>query len=220
MAGKAEIYYKWTRLTVGVIIAAVILIFLFRQCGHSDNVGVAKSDTIKIRHDTVIHTVDTFISYVPTPYKVEVPTQVPVYIGPEPTYRYLPIDSFPPQVKKIISDYYSRKYYDTTLSIQYGTAHLKDTVYANKITGRGWSINQSIPEITNTITLREPKRNIVYLGAGIFGNLNTPFAGTEASISLKNKQDVIYNIKGMLLKNQSTLYGVTVLLPLRLKKRG
>lgn len=216
---KAETYYKWTKLTVGVIIAAVILIFLFRQCGHSGNVGVAKSDTIKITQVVTVHDTTTLLVDKPKPYKVTLHDTLEV--SGEPQYIYLPSNQYPPIVNNALQDYNSTKYYNDTFNVQYGYVIAKDTIRKNLIIGRSISLKQTLTDTTRTITVKEDKRNVWYLGGGAFGNLTTPFYGVQSSIGLTNKQDIYYGITGMLLlKSQQPMYGVEIKMPIHLKKKG
>lgn len=183
------------------------------RCTGNGN-GSTKTDTIKIVRDTTYILHDTTISYVPRPYKIEVIKDSLIFLEREPT-----IEDYPPMVKRWIENYNSRVYYDTTISVPYGSANIKDTLFKNRIVGRSFSLTQSIPEIKETITLREKPRVKGFIGLGLAGNIQTPLSQTEISFGLLMKNNSYYGIKGILQKEGTTLYGIEYKRLITFKKR-
>lgn len=197
------------------VIVTLIIVWFIRdlKCGR-DGGGNVKNDTILITRDTTYILHDTTIAYIPRPYKVEVIKDSIVWLERQPEFK-----DFPPIAQRWIEDYHTRKFYDTTLNVQYGTARIKDTVYKNRIVGVSFSLQQSIPEIINTITVSEKPRTVAYWGFSLAGNLSTPLAATEIDFGLKLKNGSYIGLKGMLLRNGEPLYGVQYMRPIRLRKR-
>lgn len=204
-------YFKY-----GSLLAIVIILVWFLNdlgCGRKGGTKIEYRDTIKVKIDTFYTDTNTTVTYVPRPYKIETTRDSIIYLERQPEYQ-----DFPPIAKRWIEDYHTKKYYDTTISIQYGTLNIKDTVYKNKIVGRKTEINQLIPKITKTITLSEKPRTVAYWGFSIAGNVSSPIAATEFDFGLKLKNNSYIGLKGMLLKDGQPLYGIQYMRAIRLRK--
>lgn len=194
-------YFKYGSLLVIVII--VVWFFNNFKCGRGGGSSKTTTDTIKIIRDTVIHRVDTLISYVPRPYKiVEHDT---LEIDGEPIVKWKEI---PASVMNAYKDYYSKKYYRDSFDIKFGKLYLEDTVYKNSLTGRSFRLVQSIPEITNTIIM-DKHRTKLYLGLSVAGNVKEPLSYVGADVSLLMKNQSIVGIQGGVLKGGNTIYGLS-----------
>ena len=167
-----------------ILILGVVFLLLLRKCEGG------KGQTItKVEYDTVFVTQKKDTSYIPQPYAV--------YLRGERITNfdtlYLPevvTDSTCLAYYEVLKDYFSRHYlYTDTVRNQYGYVAINDTITQNKIAGRGTSMNFTIPEITKTITLTQPKRNQVYIGANLLGNKSDVLKGYNVNLSLKTKQD-------------------------------
>jgi hypothetical protein len=94
---------------------------------------------------------------------------------------------------KIIYDY-SRVYsYSDTIRIDsLGYAYIQDTISQNKIQGRGFTANITLPTIKITNTLQPKERNQLYLG--FIGDLkhSNGQIGIGGSIALKTAKNTLY----------------------------
>lgn len=210
-------WFKWIVIAGGII--AVMYMFRECNCGNRGGSGRLENDTISIKHDTFYKdTGTTIVKEVPVPYKEEVPKYIPVY--EEGPIKYLPLDSFPPVVTKMLIDYSTTRYYHDSMDVQYGKLHVLDTLRNNKFIGkRSILLQQSIPEITKTITLREEKRTVGYIGFTVMGNKYTPIKLTQGSFGFKFKSDKYLGISAALIKDDEAVFGVETKLPIRFRKR-
>lgn len=221
---NGHIYFKYGSILVCVIILAWVLNDL--NCGGSGG-SRTKTDTVSITRDTIIYVHDTTISYVPKPYKVEKHIYEGSGIGESrtvdlPNDLNLMFDSLPPIVKNAYEDYYSKKYYDTTITqkSEYGSyfiVKVKDTLYKNAISGRSIGIYWESAAIHPTVTLREKPRTVVYGGLTVLGNRSTPLFATGAKLGFLAKNGRYYGGSYLLTKGGGSMYQVDVLLPIRLK---
>jgi len=210
MMSRGEQYFKW-----GVILVGIIVVWsLARGCNCGGTKTITKTDTISVRHDTIIHKIDTFVSYVPKPYKIvrhdtlEIETEIP----------HAEYDSLPAKVKQDLSDYYSKVFYKDTIPVKYGQLYTFDTVRYNRITGKGFGLDQSIPEITNTVTLQAPKRVTGYIGFTEIGSPTTPFYQIGASFYLQGKNQRIFGSGALIDKDGKLYWNAQYILKLSLHK--
>lgn len=124
---------------------------------------------------------------------VEVPTYVP-----SPPKIIKEIITLPADIDslEVIQKYYSRYVQNDTIDINdLGKAFITDIITQNKIESRTATFDIKIPEITETIYVKEKPKTKVFVGMG--GNLNintfTPQAG-YGSIMMTNKKDRAYSI--------------------------
>ncbi len=205
-------YFKYGAL----VISLLIIWFILRDlgCGMGNGGSKTTTDTLTIIRDTTYHQVDTFVSYVPKPYKViEHDT---LEIDGEPIVKWKEI---PTTVLNVYKDYHSKKYYNDSFNVKYGTLYLYDTVRGNSIVGKGFSLKQSIPEITNTIVVEKPRVK-GFLGVEVMGNRNTPIAYTGVSFSLLMKTNQMYSVKGGLLSGGNYMVGIEMKRLITFRKRG
>ncbi len=166
------------------LLTALVIVLLLRKCGHGgDTQPTIKIDTVyqKVKGDTVYVPKVSSIYYDRIKY---VPTNPDLIIDT----LYLPelIDTL-----SILKDYYAHVVYKDTLRNQYGYISVTDTISQNRIKSRQVKTALSIPEVTKTVTLTQPKRAQVYLGANFLGNQSDPLLGYNVNISLKTKRDRI-----------------------------
>lgn len=205
-------YFKWS---VALILG--VLAFIFgKSCNCNGGKAIVKTDTISVRHDTVIHSIDSIVSFVPAPYMViehdTLETDGPV--------TYYPIDKYPSAIQKMLTEYNATKYYRDSLQLRYGKVYVADTLRWNRITGQSITANLSIPEITNTITLQTqaPRRITGYIGGELIGNKGTPFYMAGLDLGIMGKKQKIFIAKAALDKNGNVWYGGQYLIPIRLHK--
>lgn len=197
------------------IICTIIVVWFLRDLKCNGNGG--EKEVVKIRVDTFWKKGDTVVRYVPQPYKVTTHS-IDTFLL-EHDIPFFTFDSLPQSIKNILSEYNNKKYYADSFAVQYGKLYLYDTVRYSRIVGKGFALNQSIPEITNTITLREKPRMVVYAGLTVMGNKTTPIFATGAKIGFMAKNGKYYGGSYLISKTGSDLYQFETLLPIRLRKK-
>lgn len=199
-------WWKWGALTV---IAAALFFWGFK-CGGDNVKAVVHKDTVRVTVDSGYETVVIDTQYVPKPYKV-----VELAMAKTETdavYQHITVDTM-----AILADYHGQRYYSDTMAIDHGTAVINDTVSQNRITGRSLKVSQRIPVIKETVTLYQPKRNIVYLGVNVQGGPQNYLFAAGADLSLKTKNDRIYSLGASVTRDNQVLYQGGVRFPIRLK---
>jgi hypothetical protein len=206
-----------TRHWIYLITAVILVLLLFRACKQGCKVmfGPKPNDTIRIERDTVYAPVKKDTVYVPQPYKK---------IQYVDRWNSTTLEKFdtvinPVDTAAILADYNSTYLYSDTHSVKHGNVVISDTVTKNRIAGRGLKVDLTIPEVTNTITVREEPRGQLYLGLGGAGNKNMPLYG-GASLLYKTKRGFMVE-GGVLYGNNGTwIYQGGMKFLLSLKKRG
>ena len=93
----------------------------------------------------------------------------------------------------IVKDYNQVKSYTDTIRIDsIGYAYIHDTISQNKIQGRGFTANLSLPTITITKLIEKKAKNELYLG--FIGDLkhSNGQIGVGGSIALKTAKNTLY----------------------------
>lgn len=120
---------------------------------------------------------------------------------------------------RIIDDYFDTKQYQNTYTFDFGTVVVDNSISENAIQFQQVIPNFTIPEKTTTITKTvtatetkevEVKRTQLYFGADIIGNKQYPFNGVDASLALKTKKDMMYEIGALKLNNMPLNYRVGI----------
>jgi hypothetical protein len=203
-------YYKYSILLICFIIGA--LLFRGCKCG-----GEKVKEPPIVRIDTFWKKQDTFISYVPQPYKVLVPYKVKgetIYKDSVSLIEVVPTDT-----AEMLTDYRSIRYYKDSFQVKYGKVFSYDTVRNNRIIGKGIATSFNIPVVTKTYTIEAQKRNVVLFGVSLIGNKASPLFGTEFTLDLKNKNDRVYEVGGLLLKGGDLYYKAGIRWPIYLHKK-
>jgi len=201
--------FKWSV----ALIAIIVLFLLFRRCGDGGKVKPA-SDTVSVKIDTVWLQSKSDTFYTPPIVKTEWRTKLKYKTDTLETTEYIIADT-----SLILQEYFAYHYYEDTINVKYGSVYINDTVTENKIASRGVKTNFNIPVVKETITLRQPKRNIVYVGLGAMGSEQSFLEQTEVSFGLKTKNDKYYGIKGAMSRQGNVLAGFQFLIPVRFNKR-
>lgn len=192
----------------GVILIVAILLFMFWRGCRNEGGTKTITDTVEIVRDTIITKTERDTDYVPKPYKItEYKTDT------LETFETVNVDT-----AAILKDYLATRYYKDSVAVQYGKIYIYDTISINRIMGRGVSSSFQIPTIRETITLRQPKRTIAYIGFEGIGNHETIVYGVGASLGFKFKNDKYYGIKALMSKDGNPLYGLEFKLPIKLKR--
>lgn len=193
----------------GVILIIAVLLFMFWRGCQNEGAGGARVDTISVVRDTtyVVTVHDT--TYIPKPYKItEYKTDT------IETFETINVDT-----ARILKDYLATRYYQDSITLQYGKVYVNDTINRNRITGRGVKSKFDVPIIRETITLeRERRRNVAYIGFEGLGNHEEIIYGVGASFGFKVKNGKYYGVKALMSKSGNPLYGVEFKIPIKLKK--
>lgn len=204
MANNGATYFKYSSLLV-IVLATL---WFFRDCNHTGAINPTKTDTVSIKIDTghIVYKHDT--SYVPRFYKI-------VYRDTTNLHDTLleKVDT-----AAIMHDYYATKYYRDTAKVQYGYVVIEDTVLQNRLDGQSVHTHLTIPEITKTVVLSQPKRNVVFFGMGAYTDKSWTLAATSASVAMKFKNDKIVSLNGMLFKGGNVGWGGSFYFPIKLHK--
>jgi hypothetical protein len=156
-----------------LLIVVLVIVILMKSCGEktTDSQIITKT---KIEYISVEKKVP---QYVPK-WKTRVETKIN-------------IDTFLTKVdtSAILNDYYSKYYYEDTLSLDtLGYVLVKDTISKNNITSRNIDYKVFIPKITIEKTIILNKREF-YTGFGVTGNLDQlNYIGVEGLYRTKKKQ--------------------------------
>lgn len=206
---------QWFSLLKWVIalVIVVLLFIFFRGCGNG-SVKTTVKDTVKVEVVKTVEVIKTDTSYFPVPYKV-VQTVTEYKTDTLETYE-VRIDTL-----KTVKDYLATRYYRDSIPFKdsAGYAIVKDTVSQNKIIGRGVTSSVNKTTVTNTITLRDDPRTTFYLGMSAAGNKTTPVYSVGASAGLMFKNGKYYGITYELTRDGQPLYGMSIMLPIRLRKQ-
>ena len=202
---KNKVYFLF-----GIAFAVILLLLVKLRCGDGKNV---RNDTISVKTDTVFVQSKKDTVYIPQLVTVYYPKEKIVsYPDPYPVYQKEKVDT-----TAILKDFFAVRVYSDTAHAQYGQVIINDTVSQNKIVKRGLSYNFEMPVVTQQITLRAKPRTIVFVGAAAYGNQQSLLYGSEVNLSLKNKQDKIFSLKGLLNKDGNVYYGFGVSIPIKLR---
>ena len=156
-----------------LLIVVLVIVILMKSCGEKN---IESQVTTK-----------TKIEYIPVEKKV--PQYIPQWKTRIETE--IDIDTFLTKVdtSAILNDYYSKYYYEDTLSLDtLGYVLVKDTINKNKIVSRNIDYKLLIPKITIEKTIILNKREF-YTGFGITGNIDQlNYIGVEGLYRTKKKQ--------------------------------
>jgi len=156
-----------------LLIVVLVIVILMKSCGGktTDPQIITKTKTEYISVEKKV------LQYVPK-WKTRIKTKIN-------------IDTFLTKVdtSAILNDYYSKYYYEDTLSLDtLGYVLVKDTISKNKITSRNVNYKLLIPKITIEKTIILNKREF-YTGFGVTGNLDQlNYIGVEGLYRTKKKQ--------------------------------
>lgn len=198
------------------IVIIALVVFYMLGCNHGKRLACpVNKDTVSVKHDTVWTEVKRDTQYIPHIDTIIHTIPVPFYID-DTLYleAFREIDT-----AAILKDYYAKRYYKDSQSVFDGYVLINDTISQNKITHREFIANFKIPHDSTTVTLKQPKRSIFYIGAGIMGSKEGSILnGVSASLGLKTKNDYIYEISGSTIRNNKPLYQGWVKIPIKFKK--
>lgn len=172
-----------------------------------------------VKRDTPIYLPGkTDTVYVPEPYKVietkavkvPVPTSgkdIPLFDEPAKPDRDF---EMPELSLRIPAD---TAYYRDSLPVAHGYAIIQDTVNENRISGRGFRLNQTIPVIRGAVQTKP--RNVVYVGLNAAGSKQNYFYKIGADVSLLTKKGAMYGIGSAVTTDNRLLIEAAGRWPLR-----
>ena len=139
-------------------------------------------ELLKKTRDTIfIDSIITITEYKPSPPKIITETvEIPADVD----------------TLAILKDYYSKYLYNDTLQIEtFGEAYITDVVTQNRIDSRKVRFDIKIPEITETIYVKEKDKYKVFLGlgGGFYPEDKSP-QSFYGSMLIKTPKDNAYNI--------------------------
>lgn len=189
------------------IIGVLIVFVLLQNKGCVGGGDKPTSDTL-IVHDTTWVTKDSLIFAKPLPAKIIYDS---LYI--EGKTQYL-ADTNYAALKMQFDDLVKRYtalviYVDSVKLDTIGYVVVTDSIRENKITGRTWKYNYTIPYVTTTTTITNTKgsKTQLYVGGGINTTQTLGLNSAEAGLILKTKSDKIYGVKAGSDINGNISYG-------------
>lgn len=203
------------RIVFGVIGGALVGIFLWgRSCGVKSVITKAgRIDTTYLKPDT-IRTVVTH--EVLKPYAVLVKGKDGKIIHDTVIVeKPLPEDTI-----GVYNDYFRTYAYSYQERLRYGVLTINDTLSQNMFVGRSVTfVSDSIPVVTRSILIQQPKKLVLYLGASAFGNRNDLLYGAGVDLSLQGLNGKQYGVGITYTKGNNLYYGINYRIPIRLKKK-
>jgi hypothetical protein len=207
------------RKILQLVAFALIAYLLFRTvkaCNGLPTIG--RRDTTNVKRDTVVFVVKTDTIYKIEPEFVGVTNTIHV-----PTYIHDTLETFEVRVDTVKAvtaypDYMAVRYYSDTQRLARGTVIIQDSVTQNKIKLRRLQTFGTDTTITNTVTLKQPKRLVMYFGVSGMGSQKTPLFGAGMDLSVKWRDDRIFTT-GVILNRNDIFYQAGVKWPIRLRKQ-
>lgn len=191
-----------------IVLLVVIGLILLTRIGCNNGLGFfdkPKADTVVVR-DTTWEVHDSLIiKKVPVKETIyDIDTLPPQYIA-DTNYPRLKA-----QYDELVKLFLSKNIFADTVKLDtLGYVAIADTVQENKLQNRGVHYNYKIPTITEkiTITKQAPKKNQLYIGAGVNTSKALMPQSVEAGLILKTKRDQIYGVKAGSDINGQISYG-------------
>lgn len=195
-----------------IILALVVIIVMQRSC--SSTPGSPK-ETIKIdgkKYEVVKKETDTIrVEVAHNVYKQgkDIYHDVPVYVN-------VPANV---DTAAILKEYYAMRVYKDTLKLKdsLGYIAVTDSISKNILLGRTWDAKVNKIQIDNTIYLKEPARNQVYIG-GSLGMQKPSYLTLGGNLILKTKTDHMYGIGAGVNSQLNPYFQGTILWKISLKK--
>ncbi len=194
-----------------IIVLVVIGVLVISRMGCNNGLGFfdkPKADTVRVidtlweQHDT------TIVKKVPVKeiiYDIDTLTLPPQMIA-DTNYAALKL-----QFEALVREHTAKAIFFDTIKVPQlkGGFYIKDTVQFNRLAGRSINADYVIPIVKETVTITKqaPKRNQLYIGAGINTSKTLMPQAAEAGLILKTKRDQIYGLKAGTDINGNVTYG-------------
>lgn len=195
-----------------IIVFVVIGIILFTRLGCNNGLGFfdkPKADTVRVidtlweKHDTTIYKKVPVKEII---YDLDTLTLPPQFI-PDTNYAALKL-----QFEALVKEHAAKAIFFDTIRIEQlkGGFYFKDTIQFNRLAGRSISADYIIPIVKETVTITKeaPKKNQLYVGAGINTSQDFMPQAIETGFILKTKRDQILGIKAQFDINGNINYGL------------
>jgi hypothetical protein len=196
------------RIPYIIIAGLVLLIIMMRSCDSFDekkpaNIITKTDTTYRSIHDTITKTVrEVSVKYVP--FKIYKPSKN--------------IDTCNSRLDSLLMEHSMMRAYRDTLSIDsVGTVVVLDTVWRNKLSGRTYISNYTVPTITNTITKTEDPKRQLYIGGNIFADKRILHIFSSGLI-YKDRKDRVYQANIGVTMDGNISYGLGTYWKIKLKK--
>ncbi len=191
-------FIKTNWLSLLVIVLFIWVMFKPSGCGPSLPWEKGKNDTISVKSETV---------QVPQPIVIMPPytpqqagsTSYPIVI-PSQYNPSQDIVKLTEQYNNLVKEFLASKNYKDSFQLKdssgqrVGVVNLDQVVSENELKSTQPSYQLSFPHTTTTITLKDPPKNQLYIGAGITGNIATPVNGVTGGLVFKNKKDRLFGL--------------------------
>jgi hypothetical protein len=158
---------------------------------------------------------DTISNYSDTTYGQDT-SSIPEYT---PDIDFLEGGHIPERVDtpKVIKEYFEKVVYRDTVNTKYGLVFIYDTVHQNRLGPRQVLFSlDSIPIITNTITLKEKPRNQVFFGLNGQWNTGARTMGVGPSLMFKTKRNQVFEIGALIDTKSQWIYQGSIKIPISL----
>ena len=192
---------------ISIIILAVVGVLLLSRLGCNNGFGFfdkPKADTVVVR-DTIWNEHDsTILRQMTVKEVIHDPVVIQQYV-PDTNYERLKL-----QFEALVKEHTVKNVYADTLKLDtLGYIAIADTTQLNKLLNRSYNYKYKIPTITEktTITKYAPKRNQLYIGAGLNVDKGIAPKSAEVGLLLKTKRDQIMGIKAGSDINGNVNYG-------------
>jgi len=202
-----------TKNFLNLLVLAIILFMLLRECNTSNQSIQRKPDTITVVDTAYITKTNTKIKKVliaSTDSSYDV-TNDPRFV-PDTSYENLKA-----QFTKLSKDYTARNIYKDTLVLDsIGFVHVTDSVQFNTLLNRHYTYSYKLPIITKTSTITNYAKQVRQLYAGV-GINSSGVNSINAGLMYKSRRDQLYGFT-LGVNNNQLVYGVQTYFKIKLKK--
>jgi hypothetical protein len=167
-----------------IIVILLLVIFYMKSCKEELPIVPTIKTVVETRWDTIV--MDS-ITYIPT-WKDRI------------VYKWETLPSIPIDTTEILEDYYSKYYYEDTISLDtLGNLTIRDTVTQNKIIYRSITPTLTVPITTIRITEYLNQREF-YIGGGVSTNRHQ-IESLQGEVLLRSKNQQAFGA-GIGINNQ------------------
>ena len=202
-----------TKNFLNLLVLAIILFMLLRECNTSNQSIQRKPDTITVVDTAYITKTNTKIKKV-----LIVSTDSSYDIANDP--RFVPDTSYEnlkAQFTKLSKDYTAKNIYKDTLVLDsIGFVHVTDSVQFNTLLNRHYTYSYKLPIITKTSTITNYAKQVRQLYAGV-GINSSGVNSINAGLMYKSRRDQLYGFT-LGVNNNQLVYGVQTYFKIKLKK--
>lgn len=194
-------------IQVLLIIVLIAVVVIQRSCKSPDNIDIPNDNIVtlsKTEYELLLHKSDTI-------WKTEI-----IYKKGKPVPGKNIIVEIPQNIDtaQILKDYYLKRSYKTSVriandSVDYGMVDIYDTIHQNKIYSSDYIFHLKLPEVHETIIVKELPVRQIYLGGGMSFDKISLINSIYVGGLYKSKKEHIYGINiGLAVKssNQSSVF--------------